>query len=92
MRLRAGCIRLSLEQPRQAGSMPNLRQLPACRSGQACSISQSENLEIKSDKSEHGNGDLTSARTVSAGPPYNLPGLLYDRAIEWLNGTKWYKQ
>jgi len=33
-----------------------------------------------------------SATTVSAGPPWNMLGVLYDGAIEWSNGTKWRKQ
>jgi hypothetical protein len=45
-------------------------------------------LELKSDKGEQGNGRLTSAATVSAGPPWNMLGVLYDGAIEWSNGTK----
>jgi hypothetical protein len=81
-------------------AMPNLSgnyqcepQPMSCRSGQAFSISQSGNpLELKSDKGEQGNGRLTSATTVSAGPPWNMLGVLYDVAIEWSNGTMWRKQ
>jgi hypothetical protein len=49
-------------------------------------------LQLKSDKGEQGNGRLTSATTVSAGPPWNMLGVLYDGGIEWSNGTKWRKQ
>jgi hypothetical protein len=51
-----------------------------------------EPLQLKGDKGEQGNGRLTSATTVSAGPPWNMLGVLYDGAIEWSNGTKWRKQ
>jgi hypothetical protein len=49
-------------------------------------------LELESDKGEHGSGRLTSATTVSAGPPWNMLGVLYDGASEWSNGTKWHEQ
>jgi hypothetical protein len=66
-------------------AMPNLsgnyrcEQPMSCRSGQAL-------------EGEQGNRRLTSATTVSAGPPWNMLGVLYDGAIEWSNGTKWRKQ
>jgi hypothetical protein len=55
------------------------RQLPSCPSGQAFSISQRLEDE-KRHKGEHGNGHLTSA-----GPPWNMLGVLYDWAIDWSN-------
>jgi hypothetical protein len=108
MRLRAGVcliiaamsLAVSAWHVQAQTGMPNLSgnyrcepQPMSCRSGQAFSISQSGNaLQLKSDKGEQGNGRLTSATTVSAGPPWNMLGVLYDGAIEWSNGTKWRKQ
>jgi hypothetical protein len=96
----AGSLAMSPWQIQAQTAMPNLSgnyrcepQPMSCRSGQAFAISQSGNaLELKNDKGEQGNGHLTSATTVSAGPPWNMLGVLYDGAIEWSNGTKWYKQ
>jgi hypothetical protein len=68
-------------------------QSMSCRSGLAFSISQSGNLlELKGDTGEQGNGRLTSETTISAGPPWNTLGVVYDGMIEWSNGTKWRKQ
>ena len=83
----------AIEKPSLSGNYRCEPQPMSCRSGQAFSISQSGNaLQLKSDKGEQGNGRLTSATTVSAGPPWNMLGVLYDGAIEWSNGTKWRKQ
>jgi hypothetical protein len=108
MRLRVGLcsiiavssLAVSAWQTQAQTAVPNLSgnyrcepQPMSCRSGQVFSISQSGNaLDLKSDKGEQGNGRLTSATTVSAGPPWNMLGVLYDGAIEWSNGTKWRKQ
>jgi hypothetical protein len=98
MRLRAGVcsiiaamsLAVSAWHVQAQTAMPNVSgndrcepQPMSCRSGQAFSIS---------DKGEQGNGRLTSATTVSAGPPWNILGVLYNGAIEWSNGTKWRKQ
>jgi hypothetical protein len=96
----ASILAMSPWQIQAQTAMPNLSgnyrcepQPMSCRWGQAFSISQSGNtLDLKSDKGEQGSGRLTSATTVSAGPPWSMLGVLYDGAIEWSNGTKWYKQ
>ena len=68
-------------------------QPQACRSGQTFSVTQSGNtLQFKSDKGEQGDARLTSDKTLTAGPPWNMFGAVYDGAIEWSNGTKWHKQ
>ena len=61
---------------------------------QTPTISQSgKKLELKIDKNELAEGNLTSNITISAGPPYNANGLIRpDHSIEWSNGTKWLKQ
>jgi hypothetical protein len=64
-----------------------------CRSGQTFSLMQSgDTLQLKSDNGEQAEGRLTSDITLSAGPPWNMLGVVYDGAIEWSNGTKWHKQ
>jgi len=68
-------------------------QPASCQTGQTFSVTQSgTNLELKSDKSDHGNARLTSDTTISAGPPWNMVGVVYDGDIQWSNGTKWRKQ
>jgi hypothetical protein len=83
-------------------SAPNLSGVYRCQpqpatckwEGPAPSISQSgTKLELKIDKNEIAEGNLTSNITISAGPPYNAEGLIRpDHSIEWSNGTKWVKQ
>jgi hypothetical protein len=64
-----------------------------CRNGQTFSVSQSgNNLEIKSDKGDQGSARITSDKTLSAGPPWNMLGVVVDSDIQWSNGTKWRKQ
>jgi hypothetical protein len=68
-------------------------QPQSCRSGQSFSVTQSGNvLQFKSDKGEQGEARLTSDTTLTAGPPWNMFGVVYDGAIEWSNGTRWRKQ
>jgi hypothetical protein len=68
-------------------------QVVSCRSGQTFSVIQSGNaLQVKSDTGEQGGAHLTSDSTISAGPPWNMFGVVRDGAIEWSNGTKWHKQ
>src|SRR6185503_17177434 len=64
-------------------------------SGSTFTMTQSGNeLEIKNDKGEIGNGRLTSNISLSVGPIWNMLGVLSpdNRAIQWSNGTVWRKQ
>ena len=64
-----------------------------CQNGQTFSVSQSgNNLDIKNDKGDQGSARITSEKTLSAGPPWNMLGVVYDAEIQWSNGTKWRKQ
>ena len=107
MRLRAGAcsimavsLAMVIWHAQAQTAAPNLSgnyrcepQPMSCRSGLAFSISQSGNvLELKSNTGERGTGRLTSETTISAGPPWNMHGVVYDGVIEWSNGTKWRKQ
>jgi hypothetical protein len=68
----------------------------ACQwSGSTFTIAQTgKNLEIKNDKGAAGSGTLTSEISVSAGPPWNMLGVISDgnRVIDWSNGTVWRRQ
>jgi len=68
----------------------------ACQwSGSTFTIAQTgKNLEIKNDKGAAGTGTLTSEISVSAGPPWNMLGVISDgnRVIDWSNGTVWRRQ
>jgi hypothetical protein len=64
-----------------------------CDRGLTFTITQSGNtLQLKSDKGEQVNANLTSPTTISAGPTWNMLGVVYDNTIEWSNGTRWRKQ
>ena len=68
----------------------------ACQwSGSTFTIMQTgKNLEIKNDKGVAGTATLTSEISVSAGPPWNMLGVISggNRVIDWSNGTEWRKQ
>ena len=50
-------------------------------------------LSVANDKNETGSGTVTSAITISMGPPWNMLGVVHEaNAIEWSNGTRWRKQ
>jgi hypothetical protein len=51
-------------------------------------------LEMKSEKGDIVNGEVTSDISLSAGPPWNMLGIVSDdgRTLEWSNGTKWTRQ
>jgi hypothetical protein len=69
--------------PNLSGNYRCEPQPMSCRSGLAFSISQSGNLlALKSDIGEQGNGRLTSETTISAGPPWNMLGVVCDGVIE----------
>ena len=82
------------------GAAPNLSgnyrcepEPDPCRTGTTISITQNgPKLEMKSEKGEQADGQLTSNITVSVGGPWNMVGVMHDGAIEWSNGTKWRKQ
>ena len=67
-----------------------------CRSGTSFTITQAgADLEMKNDKGETGTGKLTSNITLSAGPIWNMNGVIVtpdNRTIQWSNGTSWRKQ
>ena len=62
--------------------------------GQTFTVTQSgNNLEVKNDKGNAGQAQLTSNISLSASAPWNMLGvILPDGAIQWSNGTKWQKQ
>ena len=64
-------------------------------SGTTFTVTQTgSNLDVKNEKNELGSGTVTSATTVSMGPPWNMLGLISgdSRQIDWSNGTQWRKQ
>ena len=67
-----------------------------CQSGASFTITQAgADLEIKNDKGEMGTGKLTSNSTLTAGPIWNMLGVIVppdNRTIQWSNGTSWRKQ
>lgn len=68
----------------------------ACRwLGATITVAQSgTRLEIKSEKGETGQGELTSNLSVTAGAPWNMNGVISNdgRTIDWSNGTMWKRQ
>lgn len=79
--------------PNLSGNYRCEPQPVSCQWGETFSVTQSGNtLELKSDKGEQGSARLTSETTISAGPPWNMLGVIHDGAIEWSSGTKWRKQ
>jgi hypothetical protein len=66
------------------------------RTGKTFTVTQSGlNLEIKNERGEIGNGKLTSSTTISAGPTWNMSGVISakdKRSLLWSNGTIWRKQ
>jgi hypothetical protein len=87
----------------QAAQAPNLAgtyrcgpDAKACQwTGATLTVTQTgNNLDIKNEKGEAGTATLTSNISVSAGPPYNMLGVISAdaRTIDWSNGTQWRKQ
>lgn len=63
-------------------------------SGQSFTITQKGNqLEIKNNKGDQGTAILTSNISVSAGPPWNMLGVISadGKTINWSNGSEWRK-
>jgi hypothetical protein len=84
-------------------SFPNLSGTYRCEgaekicalTGTTFTVTQSaDNFEIKNERGETGNGKLTSNISLTAGPIWNMVGVLApdNRAIQWSNGTVWRKQ
>jgi len=83
--------------------LPNLKGSYRCEpyprscevSGQTFTISQSgAKLNVKNDKGDVGEGNLTSNISLGLGPPWNTLGIILpdNQTIEWSAGTKWRKQ
>jgi hypothetical protein len=87
-----------------SSSLPNLSGTYRCegdaaacgRSGSTFTLTQSgSDLQIKNEKGDVGDGKLTSNISLSAGPIWNMLGVISsadNRAIAWSNGTTWRKQ
>ena len=63
-------------------------------SGQTFTVTQTGNqLEIKNNKGDQGTAILTSNISVSAGPPWNMLGVISTdgKTISWSNGSEWSK-
>ena len=64
-------------------------------SGTNFAVTQSGSaLEIKNEKGSVGSAKLTSNATISAGPVWNMLGVISpdNSVIQWSNGTTWHKQ
>ena len=87
-----------------SSSLPNLSGTYRCegyaaaceRSGSTFTVTQSgSDLQIKNEKGDAGGGKLTSEISVSAGPIWNMFGVISptdNHVIQWSNGTAWRKQ
>ncbi len=74
----------------QCGPNPKVCQW----SGKTFTVTQAGNhLDIKNDKGDQGTATLTSAISVSAGPPWNMLGVISadGKTINWSNGSEWKK-
>ncbi len=64
-------------------------------SGNMFTVTQSgANLVIKNEKGDIGHAKLTSHISLSAGPIWNMLGVIVtpdNRTIQWSNGTNWRK-
>ena len=98
----AALLALGLSGYAQGAQAPNMSgtfrcgpDAKACQwSGDSFTVTQKgEDLDIKNDKGAIGTARLTSAITISAGPPWNMLGTISADAktIEWSNGTQWKK-
>jgi hypothetical protein len=101
--LSAPLIAVALLGHAQAAQAPNLAgtyrcgpDAKACQwSGSTFTVTQTaNNLEIKNEKNEAGTAQVTSNISISAGPPWNMLGVISAdaRTIDWSNGTQWRKQ
>lgn len=61
-----------------------------CLLGKTFAVTQSGNrLEMENEKGERVRAQVTGDITLTMGPPWNTLGVVYGRAIQWSNGTKW---
>jgi hypothetical protein len=84
------------------GAAPNLSGTYKCQpepvscqaSGQTFTIQQNGNkLDMKSDKGDTAQGQMSSNTTMSVGAPWNMLGVVEPgNSIQWSNGTQWIKQ
>jgi hypothetical protein len=81
--------------PNLSGSYRCEPQPSSCQwSGQTFTVAQSgTKLDIKNDKGDVGQGEMSSNITLSVGAPWNMLGVVEpDSHIQWSNGTAWRKQ
>jgi len=88
-------VQAAAAQSNLAGSYRCGPDAKACQwSGMTFTVTQTGNhLDIKNDKGDVGTATVTSNISLSAGPPWNMLGVLSadSRAISWSNGTTWQK-
>lgn len=63
-------------------------------SGQSFTVTQKgDQLQIKNNKGDQGTAILTSNISISAGPPWNMLGVISadGKTISWSNGSEWRK-
>jgi len=81
--------------PNLAGTFKCAPDAKRCQwSGQTFTVTQNgSHLDIKNDKGDQGTATLTSDVSISAGPPWNMLGVISadGRQISWSNGTEWRK-
>ncbi len=81
--------------PSLAGTFKCAPNAKLCQwSGATFIVTQNGNrLDIKNDKGEQGTATVTSAISISAGPPWNMLGVISrdGKQISWSNGTEWLK-
>ena len=91
----AAQVQAASAQPNLSGSYRCGPDAKACQwSGATFTVMQTGNhLDIKNDKGDVGTATLTSNISLSAGPPWNMLGVLSpdNRIIDWSNGTQWQK-
>jgi hypothetical protein len=63
-------------------------------SGQTFTVQQNGNkVDMKSDKGDTAQGQMSSPTTLSVGAPWNMLGVVEPgNSIQWSNGTQWLKQ
>ncbi len=86
----------------EAAQAPNLAGTYRCgpdakscqNSGTTFTVTQNgTTLDIKNEKNEAGQATVTSNISLSAGPPWNMLGVISaNNVIDWSNGTQWRKQ
>jgi hypothetical protein len=81
--------------PSLAGKYTCVPDPSTCQwSGQTFTVTQAgKELDVKNDKGTVGKIQVTSKISLSAGPPWNMLGVIMpdNKLIEWSNGTRWRK-